>query len=112
MKYLGKLVLGRTCNECFQCHTLISCTKFQIERHQNAVVVLVVHYCVITQHGRLISQLDLLRMRPAGPASITKIIQMALTSAFFSDNSFYSRRSSRDGWGVGAGGRGVKMWIK
>lgn len=41
-------------------------------------------------------------MRPAAPASFTKNIQIALTSVFFIENSFYSRRSSRDGRGVRA----------
>lgn len=46
-------------------------------------------------------------MRPAGPASITKIIQKQLWPQCFSvSKSFYSRRSSRDGRGVRVGGGG------
>lgn len=39
-------------------------------------------------------------VRHASPASITKFIQMALTSVFFSEKSFYSR----NGWGLRGGG--------
>lgn len=69
--------------------------------------------CAVIQHGCLLSQLDRLPMRPAGPASITKIIQNSFDLSVFQwESLFIAGGAAEMGGERESEEEGVRMWIE
>lgn len=69
--------------------------------------------CAVIQHGCLLSQLDRLPMRPAGPASITKIIQNSFDLSVFQwESLFIAGGAAEMGGERESEEEGVTMWIE